>query len=338
VTREFADGDRFMVSLSIHEAVRTAGRTTPSWFDKLTMKAPGSAPASRTPGDNRAMTMPRLLLSVIGDEIGPGLDDMLSFCAETGVKRLDMRTVEGRNLLGMTLEEVAAIATRLHKAGIAVPTFTSPVLKWAAPGRGEGGGKVDFAFDPASCPAADPLRHAFDIALMLGATRLRIFSWLAYDGFAPADLAAPLKALCHLADEFGVELEMENEPVCNVGGIADLVAVLAAFPHPRLHPLVDICNAYGQGAPPTLDQLRALAPRTDCVHMKDRSAATGGMVSIGHGDVDFAGLLPVLLAGTKSREVLASIETHVPADARNASRRNVHAVRHLAEHLGVALA
>ena len=28
-----------MVSLSNHEAVRTAGRAEPSWFDKLTMKA-----------------------------------------------------------------------------------------------------------------------------------------------------------------------------------------------------------------------------------------------------------------------------------------------------------
>jgi hypothetical protein len=28
-----------MVSLSNHEAIRTAARATPSWFDKLTMKA-----------------------------------------------------------------------------------------------------------------------------------------------------------------------------------------------------------------------------------------------------------------------------------------------------------
>jgi sugar phosphate isomerase/epimerase len=84
--------------------------------------------------------------------------------------------------------------------------------------------------------------------------------------------------------------------------------------------------------------LRAVAPRTDHLHLKDRSAALRRTVTIGHGDVDFAGLLPILLAGTNSREVLASIETHVPDDARNATRRNVHAVRHLAEHLGVELA
>jgi sugar phosphate isomerase/epimerase len=218
-----------------------------------------------------------------------------------------------------------------------VPTFVSPVLKWPAPGKGAKGGKVDFAFDPASCPAQDPIQHAFDIALMLGATRLRIFSWLAYEDYTPADLAEPLDTLCTFADEYGVDLQMENEPVCNVATIADLDAVLRTFPHRRIKPLVDICNAYAHGAPPTPDDLRAVAPRADHVHLKDRSAATGKIVPIGQGDVDFAGLLPVLLAGTKSREVIASIETHVPDDPRNATRRNVHAVRHLAEHIGAEL-
>jgi sugar phosphate isomerase/epimerase len=282
--------------------------------------------------------MPRLLLSVIGDEIGPTLDEMLSFCAENGVKRLEMRTVEGRNLLGMTLDEVATIAARIHKARLAVPTFVSPVLKWAAPGKVARGGKVDFAFDPAACPVADPLQHAFDIALMLGATRLRIFSWLAYEGFAPADLAGPLGTLCHMADEYGVDLQVENEPVCNIATIADQGALLSIFAHRRIRPLVDLCNAFSHGAPPTLDELRAVAPRTDHIHLKDRSTTLGRTVSIGHGDVDFATLLPVLLGATQAREVLASIETHVPDDARNATRRNVHAVRHLAEHIGAELA
>ena len=62
------------------------------------------------------MPLPRLLLAVIGDEIDPSLDEMLSFCAETGVKRLEMRTVNGRNLLGMTLEEVADLAVYLAGA------------------------------------------------------------------------------------------------------------------------------------------------------------------------------------------------------------------------------
>src|SRR5215471_12805435 len=128
---------------------------------------------------------PRLALAVIGDEIGPSLTSMISFCAEHQVRRLDMRTVDGRNLLGMKLDEVNEIARRLKDAGITVPTFVSPVLKWAAPKRAPSGGKVDFAFDPATCPNRDPLAHAFDVALVLGARKIRVFSHLRYDGFKP---------------------------------------------------------------------------------------------------------------------------------------------------------
>src|SRR5262249_60650848 len=117
----------------------------------------------------RASPQPRLALAVIGDEIGPSLAEMLSFCAENDVRRLDMRTVDGRNLLGMGLSEVDAIGRQLKASGIAVPTFVSPVLKWPAPGKAPAGGKVDFAFDPATCPIADPLAHAFHVATVLGA-------------------------------------------------------------------------------------------------------------------------------------------------------------------------
>ncbi len=99
------------------------------------------------------MTLPRLQLSVIGDEIGPSLDEMISFAHEHGLQRLDMRTVGGRNLLSMKTEEVIHISRTLGEGGITVPAFVSPAFKWKAPGRSAiGGGKVDFAFDPDELP------------------------------------------------------------------------------------------------------------------------------------------------------------------------------------------
>ena len=53
------------------------------------------------------MSPARLALAVIGDEIGPSLPEMISFCAEHQVSRLDMRTVDGRNLFGGTLTALA---------------------------------------------------------------------------------------------------------------------------------------------------------------------------------------------------------------------------------------
>ncbi len=177
------------------------------------------------------MTLPRLALSVIGDEIGPSLEEMISFAHEQGLKRLDMRTVGGRNLLGMTKEEIIKISRTLEKAGLSVPTFVSPLFKWPAAGKSMAAGKVDFAFDPTLCPAEDIVDHAIEIAVILGAPHMRIFSYLRHRGFKPRHLTAGdnFTKLMNLAGHYDISIQLENEPVCNIGNVAEL----AAFFNPK---------------------------------------------------------------------------------------------------------
>jgi sugar phosphate isomerase/epimerase len=284
------------------------------------------------------MKLPRLALAVIGDEIGPSLDEMISFSAENGVHRLDMRTVAGRNLLGMTLEEVRAIRQKLDRAGIEVPTFVSPVLKWPAPEKATSDGKVDFAFDPAKCPASDPLAHAFDVADALGASRLRVFSYLRYPGYRPQDLMPAVDRLMAFAERHDVVAEMENEPVCNVGSVGELAAFFASLPAPkprRLRPLVDIGNGWSMGAPPSDSEIALLAPSVDQIHLKDRDMAARRIVPLGDGDVPWPDELKRLLKDVEVPEVLASMETHCPQDGRNATARSVAALRRIADEIGV---
>jgi sugar phosphate isomerase/epimerase len=285
------------------------------------------------------MPLPRLALAVIGDEIGPSLAEMLSFCSENDVRRLDMRTVDGRNLMGMTVDEVDAIARPLKAAGITVPTFVSPVLKWPAPGKAPAGGKVDFAFDPASCPTDDPLAHAFDVAVTLGATKIRVFSFLRYPGFKPEDLAAPIERMIDLAERFDIAVEMENEPVCNIGSVAELAGYFAALvePSPYLRPLVDIGNSWSIGKPPTDDEIAALAPRVDLIHLKDRDFAARRTVPVGDGGIPWAKELKRLLGGVRASEVVASMETHCPQDGRHATAKSVAALRRIADEIGVEI-
>jgi sugar phosphate isomerase/epimerase len=285
------------------------------------------------------MSFPRLALAVIGDEIGPSLPEMLSFCTENDVRRLDMRTVDGRNLLGMTLDEVGAIARRLRDAGITVPTFVSPVLKWPAPGKAPADGKVDFAFDPASCPTDDPLAHAFDVAAALGATKIRVFSHLRYPGYRPEDLGAPMRRLIDLAERFEVTVEMENEPVCNIGSIAELAAFFAArvVTSPYLRPLVDIGNSWSMGQPPTDGQIATLAPMVDLIHLKDRDFEARRTVPLGDGKVPWPEELKRLLKSVSAPEVVASLETHCPQDGRHATAKSVAALRRIADEIGVEI-
>jgi sugar phosphate isomerase/epimerase len=280
----------------------------------------------------------KLALAVIGDEIGPSLDEMLSFCADNDVHRLDMRTVDGRNLLGMTLDEVDAVARQLRADGIGVPTFVSPVLKWPAPGKSVNPAKVDFAFDPASCPTDDPLAHAFDVAVVLGASKIRVFSFLRYPGFTPDDLEAPLARLLDLAERTDIAVEVENEPVCNVGSVAELAGLFAAQPaSPWLRPLVDIGNSWSIGQPPTDAEIAALAPRVDLIHLKDRDFEARRTVPLGDGKVPWAHELTRLLGQTTAPQIVASMETHCPQDGRNATARSVAALRRIAGEIGVEI-
>jgi sugar phosphate isomerase/epimerase len=283
------------------------------------------------------MALPRLALAVIGDEIGPSLSEMISFCAENDVHRLDMRTVEGKNLLGMTLDEVEGVSKTLRQAGIKVPTFVSPVLKWPADGKAAEGAKVDFAFDPALCPTPDPLAHAFDVATVLGASRLRVFSHLRYPGYKPADLEAAIDRLLDLAARHDVFIEMENEPVCNIGSVTELAQFFAHYSDFKEHlrPLVDIGNSWNIGQPPTDEEIAALAPLVDLIHLKDRDFKARRTVPLGDGGVPWAEELKRLLAGVRGPEVVASMETHCPQDGRNATAKSVAALRRIADEIGV---
>lgn len=295
-------------------------------------------------------SLPRLALAVIGDEIGPSLEEMISFCHEHEVTRLDMRTLGGRNLLGMSLDEVAGIARTIEKAGLTVPTLVSPLLKWQAPGRASAGGKIDFAFDPADCPADDPLVHAFDMAVVLGAERIRVFSYLTYEGYRPSDLFGAYERLIDLASTYSMTVEIENEPVCNMATVgdlgaffADLVAAMAPNPLlPIIRPLVDIGNAWAIDKPPSDADIAAVASRVDQIHLKDRDTKARKTVPLGDGDVPWADELRRLLgevakAEHGSKEILACIETHCPADARNATSRSVEAFRRICQEVGVEL-
>lgn len=294
------------------------------------------------------MSLPRLALAVIGDEIGPSLDEMISFCAEHDVRRLDMRTVEGRNLLGLSLEEASAIARRIEQAGLSVPTLVSPLLKWPAPGKEPASAAVDFAFDPADCPADDPLVHAFDMATVFGAERIRVFSHLRYPGYRPPDLFGRFERLADLGLTYSINVEIENEAVCNIGSVGELAEYFASMgeamtPSPlpvQLRPLIDIGNAWAMGAPPSDADIAALAPLVDLIHLKDRDLSAGRTVPLGDGDVPWAMELSRLLTEaakgpTPVRQIHASIETHCPQDARNATARSVAALRRLAAEIGV---
>ena len=174
------------------------------------------------------MTLPRLALAVIGDEIGPSLDEMISFCPRNDVHRLDMRTVDGRNLLGMTLDEVDDDQPNAGKGRHRGADLRLAGAEMAGARQGAGRRQGRFRLRSRALPgrrSAGPCLRDRDRAGRAAHPRLQPSALSAASGRPISrrrSIAAdrPRRAPRHL-------VEIENEPVCNIGSVAELAAFFA---------------------------------------------------------------------------------------------------------------
>lgn len=266
-------------------------------------------------------------ISVITDEVSPRLEDGIVFALEEGVSIVDVRSIGGVNFLSLDPVAQKAAARQIRDAGLKVGCFATPLLKWSPPGKTAKTVGDQFGFDAKGRSNAELYRDAFEAASILGARDLRIFTFLTYDGFAVSDLQRDLDQLLRLAERHDAVLHVENEPVCNVDGVGELVRLMQAWRHPRLRALLDIGNAWWAGKPTSEAELREVMPYVSIMHFKDFSASAGRVVSLGAGDVPYATLLRTCLGATNGRALTLTVETHVPSDPAQATRASLAALR-----------
>jgi L-ribulose-5-phosphate 3-epimerase len=276
-----------------------------------------------------------LTLSLITDEVSSSLDEALAFAGAEGIGTVDLRVIDGRNVLGLTRGELAGAAQRVRAAGLSVSCLCTPLLKWSPPGKVARAKGDQFGFELGERTPGEVYAQAFEAAQVLGARNLRIFSYLAYDGYRIQDLHEPIDALLLLAEKFDLKVHVENEGVCNIAGFAELETLVAAYHHPRLRALPDIANAYRKGVPPVAADLARLLPSTDILHLKDYANAAQRYVALGEGDLPIATLLAATLP-THAAPVTLTIETHAPSDPVATTRRSVHELRRIVDSLGLS--
>jgi len=276
-----------------------------------------------------------LTLSLITDEVSSSLDEALAFAGAEGIGTVDLRVIDGRNVLGLTRGELAGAAQRVRAAGLSVSCLCTPLLKWSPPGKVARAKGDQFGFELGERTPGEVYAQAFEAAQVLGARNLRIFSYLAYDGYRIQDLHEPIDALLLLAEKFDMKVHVENEGVCNIAGFAELETLVTAYRHPRLRALPDIANAYRKGVPTVAADLARLLPSTDILHLKDYANAAQRYVALGEGDLPIATLLAATLP-THAAPVTLTIETHAPSDPVATTRRSVHELRRIVDSLGLS--
>jgi sugar phosphate isomerase/epimerase len=273
-----------------------------------------------------------LTIGLITDEVSSSLDEGIAFARAEGIDTIDLRVVDGRNVLALTRDELADAARRVKAAGLTVSCICTPLLKWSPPGQTSDRKGDQFGFDLGDRPPREAYAEAFAVAEMLGARDLRIFSYLAYDGYSLDDLREPIDELLAFAEKFDMKLHVENEGVCNIAGFAELEALVTAYRHPRLRALPDIANACRRSATPSAADLARLLPYSDMLHIKDYSDAARRFVGAGEGDTPLEPLLAATLPAHDAPLTL-TIETHAPAEPAATTRRSVAGLRRIVERI-----
>src|SRR5262249_16493687 len=206
------------------------------------------------------MRRSELTICLITDEVSPSLDEGLAFAREEGIGTIDLRVIDGRNVLALSRSELVDAARRVRSAGLSVSCICTPLLKWSPPGKPARAKADQFGFALADRTPREVYAQGFAGAEVLGASNLRVFSYLAYDDFGLDDLREPIEDLLALAEKFDMKVHVENEGVCNIAGFAELEALMNAYRHPRLRALPDIANAYRSSPLPSAADFDRLLP------------------------------------------------------------------------------
>jgi sugar phosphate isomerase/epimerase len=286
------------------------------------------------------MTMADIRLAAITDEFSPDLDVALDAMASIGMTGVELRMINGRNIVDLDDEAIDRAAARIAERGLSVVSIASPILKCVLPN----GPALDTRFQQDAFASrhtfADQPRlasRALAIARRTGARIIRVFSyWRTVDpGRVFDDVVDALRRLADQAGEHGIAIGLENEHACNVGTGAETARVMAAIDHPALGVIWDPANALVAGEVPYPLGYRLLDPaRIIHVHAKDCDVIghvpTWG--PIGEMSVDWVGQIAALRRDGYASWV--SLETHWPGPGGDKREASVICGRNLARLVG----
>lgn len=229
-------------------------------------------------------------LCAFSDEANPSLQGQIDAMKRNGIALTELRSVAGKNVKDLTVDEAREIKKQLDGAGIGVWSVGSPL------------GKVDITVDIEGY--LQTVAHVCELARVLGAGQIRMFSFFnAYD--QPAKVYEYLGRMVEVANRYGVLLCHENEKDI-FGDTLERVQLLMQNVR-GLGYVYDPANflQVGEAAENTLP---ALHDKMQYFHIKDVISATGEIVPAGHGDGMIDRLVDMI---DPEADVVLTLEPHL---------------------------
>jgi sugar phosphate isomerase/epimerase len=255
-------------------------------------------------------------LGILTDEVSPSLDEALDWAADHQLKHVEIRMIDGKNVMGMTDAEIVTIRKKVESLGLYVSALASPVFKCHLDG-GRSAVQLGDTFGLSATEDVEShfrlLYRAFDIADLLNTSLIRIFSFWREEEPAKFEqlIVNHLRKAAAAADRRGKLLLLENEPSCN-GGCAQEVGSLARKTESSaLKVLWDPGNEAYSGRSAFPEGYEYVKDVLAHVHLKDALVLKNDKaicLPIGWGSVDFPQQLNALKKNGYTG--LFTIETH----------------------------
>ena len=227
----------------------------------------------------------QVILTGFADEIAGDLTTQMAVIRKLSMNHIEMRGVDGGNLIFHTPEKVTEIKSRLDENGIRLSALGSPLGKIG----------ITDAFEP----HFEAFKKAVDIAHRMDTKNIRMFSFYLPGG---ADPEAYREAVFDRIGQF-VEYADRNDAVLlheNEKGIygeraAECKKLLDAFGGKSFKAVFDFAN-FVQAKQDTMEAYELLKDHIAYVHVKDAVWESGAVVPAGMGDGQVAEILKKMLS------------------------------------------
>ncbi|NLG25726.1 MAG: sugar phosphate isomerase/epimerase [Clostridiales bacterium] len=237
------------------------------------------------------------VLSAFADEADRSLAGQLEALHECGVGQIELRGIDGKSVAALTDAEAARVRDRLAGEGIGISAMGSPYGK--------------YPIDRPLQPHIDDFRRGLDICRLLGADRIRMFSFYLPAGQPAEDWRAKvfdgIDQMLNLAREAGVRLAHENERGIYGDNLERCEDLMHQFGE-SMGLIFDPANFVQCGVRPAAAFPR-LSKWLEYLHVKDARMGTGAVVPSGAGDGDVAMILRAL--ADRPGDITLTIEPHL---------------------------
>ena len=227
----------------------------------------------------------QVILTGFADEIAGDLTTQMAVIRKLSMNHIEMRGVDGGNLIFHTPEKVTEIKSRLDENGIRLSAVGSPLGKIG----------ITDAFEP----HFEAFKKAVDIAHRMDTKNIRMFSFYLPGGADPESYREAvfdrIGQFVDYADRNDAVLLHENEKGIYGERAAECKKLLDAFGGKSFKAVFDFAN-FVQAKQDTMEAYELLKDHIAYVHVKDAVWESGAVVPAGMGDGQVAEILKKMLS------------------------------------------